>query len=285
MSLRQQTRLRRWHLAVVVCLFAATFGFAATLRALAQTPNPSRPQPIDNSTILKMAKAGLGDEILVQTIELQPGHYDTSPDALITLKMGGLSDRVISTLQAHGTGLAVRANRAGALELPPPPPAPPPAGVYEIGVYYKNAAGEWTAMGSETVQIKSGGFVKSTLTHNIIKEDHNGVVSGRESKLLLQRPIDILIYAAEGVSIAEYDLLRFRLNSKDREFRTLTGGVIHSSGGAQRDEVPFTPAKIAPRTWTFSLGKDTPGAEYGILPPGTGNATNAGKMYTFAISE
>src|SRR5487761_2118016 len=129
MSSCPQTRPNRRHFAVFLCLFAAAFGFTFLVRAEAQAPSASHPQPIDNGTILKMANAGLGDDILVQTIELQPGSYDTSPDALIALKQGGLSDRVISTLQAHGTGLAVRANRAGALELPPPPPAPPPAGV------------------------------------------------------------------------------------------------------------------------------------------------------------
>lgn len=87
------------------------------------------------------------------------------------------------------------------------------------------------------------------------------------------------------MDISEYDLLRFRLNSDSREFRVLTGGVFHSTGGADRDEVPFKPVKTAPRTYQFTLGADTPGAEYGILPPGTGNATNGGKIYTFAISE
>jgi hypothetical protein len=37
--------------------------------------------------------------------------------------------------------------------------------------------------------------------------------------------------------------------------------------------------------YTFTLNKSTPGGEYGILPPGTGNVTNGGKIYTFAISE
>ena len=63
------------------------------------------------------------------------------------------------------------------------------------------------------------------------------------------------------------------------------GEIVHASTGAQRDEVPFAPVKIAPRTWTFMLGADTPGAEYGILPPGTQNVTNGGKIYTFAILE
>ena len=85
---------------------------------------------------------------------------------------------------------------------------------------------------------------------------------------------------------ASTNSLRFRLNSKDREFRTLTGGVIHSTGGAQRDEVPFSPRQNRPpHLDQFTLGQDVSGAEFGILPPGTGNVTNGGKIYTFAITE
>jgi hypothetical protein len=257
---------------------------------VASPPAPQQPSAkpavVDNDTIIRMAKAGIGDDLLVQTIQSQPGHYDTSPDALIALKQAGISDRVLSTLQAHGTGLAIRANRPKDPNAPPPEPVVlPPSGVDEIGVYYKNAAGQWIPMDPELVHIKSGGFVKSTLTHGIIKEDHNGVVNGTEAKLLLPRPVEFLIYAPDGTQATEYELLAFRLNGKDREFRVLTGGIIHSTGGAQRDDVAFTPVKIAPRTWTFTLGTNTPGAEYGILPPGTGNVTNGGKIYTFAISE
>jgi hypothetical protein len=43
--------------------------------------------------------------------------------------------------------------------------------------------------------------------------------------------------------------------------------------------------RTAPHTYQFTVGADTPGGEYGILPPGTGNLTNGGKIYTFAISE
>jgi hypothetical protein len=87
------------------------------------------------------------------------------------------------------------------------------------------------------------------------------------------------------VTANEYDLLRFRLNSSSREFRTYTGGVFHSTSGANRDEVPFKPVKTAPRIYQFIVDQTTPGGEYGILPPGTGNITNGGKIYTFAISE
>ena len=246
---------------------------------------PAQAILLDDDTIVRMFKAGLGDDILIQTIRLQPGHYDVSPDALISLKQAGLSDRVLSEIEAHGTGLAVRRNATGAAAIVPEPVVAPPSGVDEIGLYYKDPTGRWQPMETEPVHEKSSGWLKQTVTRGIVKQDMNGLVNGPEAKLLLPRPVEFLIYAPEGVDPAEYDLLRFRLNGKDREFRTLTGGVFHSSSGAKADEVPFKASKIATRTYTFTLGKETPGAEYGILPPGTGNATNAGKIYTFAISE
>jgi hypothetical protein len=242
----------------------------------AGTPsNKPDPSQMTNDSVLRMHSAGLSDDLIVQTINTQPGRFDTDPDTLIALKKAGLSD-IILTAMAGKARRQITNVDTRPIEVSP---------VNEIGVYYKDKDGRWTLMDSEAVHVKSGGFVKSTLTHGIIKEDRNGVVTGRESKLLLPRPIEFLIFTPEGVTASEYELLAFRLNSKDREFRVLTGGVIHSTGGAKRDDVPFTLTKIAPRTWTFTLGQDTPGAEYGILPPGTGNVTNGGKIYTFAISE
>ena len=157
--------------------------------------------------------------------------------------------------------------------------------VNEIGVYYKDRNGTWQPMESEVVHIKSGGFIKSTLTRGIIKEDRNGTVEGGQARLLLPRPEEFLIYTPDGVAGADYDLVLFRLHANRREFRTYTGGVIHGEQTARRDEVAFTPTRIAPRTYTFSIPPDIPGGEYGILPPGAGNVTNAGKIYTFAITE
>jgi len=269
------------HLAalVAICMAASLAAQQHTTEApsVIDGPQPMKAQPalMNNDSVLKMHSAGLSDDLILQTISAQPGKYDTDPDSLIALKKAGLSDEVL-------TAMSNKARR----QLTNVPVAPiDVAPVNEIGVYYKDGHGQWVPMDSEMVHIKSGGFIKNTLSDGIIKTDRNGVVSGRESKLLLPRPIEFLIYSPDGVTASEYEVVRFRLNSKDREFRVLTGGIIHSTGGAQRDEVEFKPVKVAPRTWTFTLGRDTPGAEYGILPPGTGNVTNGGKIYTFAISE
>ena len=230
---------------------------------------------MDNESVVKMAKAGLGDELIIETINTQSGQYTTDADALVALKGAGVSDRVITAMinKSRRQLTNVPDKR---IEL---------SDVNEIGVYYKDHTGKWIAIEPEIVHIKSGGFIKSTVTHGIIREDRNGHLNGRESKLALQCPIELLIYMPEGVAASEYDFIRFRINSNNREFRVLTGGVFHSAGGADRDEVKFNPVKTAPHTYQFTVDKDVGGGEYGILPPGTGNVTNGGKIYTFAIIE
>jgi len=228
---------------------------------------------LTNDSIVRLVKAGLGDDLILQTIRNTPGRYTTDADALVSLKQAGVSDRVISGMMNKGR-----------VQITPEAPVVL-SDVNEIGVYYKDREGKWQPIDAEIVHIKSGGWVKSTITHGIVKQDRNGHVNGRESKLLLPRPVEFLIYTPEGVDVAEYDLLRFRLNSDNREFRALTGGVFHSTGGAERDEVAFKPVRTAPHTYQFTMDKNTRGGEYGILPPGTGNVTNGGKIYTFAVTE
>lgn len=230
-----------------------------------------------NDSVIKLSKAGLSDDLIVQTIQAQPAEFTTDADSLVALKAAGVSDRVI---QAMVNKLRIR------LTGSEPVPAPIAlSDVNEIGVYYKDRNGKWQSIDPEIVHIKSGGWVKSTVTNGIIKQDENGHLNGRQSKLLLPRPIEFLVYAADGVEIAEYDLVAFRLGSNSREFRIKTGGVFHSTSGDDRDRIAFQPHKVAPHAWEFTLGMDTPGAEYGILPPGTASVVNGGKIYTFAISE
>jgi hypothetical protein len=265
-------------LAISLCPLAAVAQPPHTTEAAQAVDGPltaAKTPAMDNDSVMKMAKAGLGDELIVETINTQPGKYVTDAEALVTLKTAGVSDRVITAM--------INKSRRQLTNVPEKPVEL--SDVNEIGVYYKDHSGKWVAIEPEIVHIKSGGFIKSTVTNGIIKQDRNGHLNGRESKLALQCPIEVLIYVPDGVSASEYDFLRFRINSNNREFRVLTGGVFHSTGGADRDEVPFKPIKTAPHTYQFTVGKDTGGGEYGILPPGTGNVTNGGKIYTFAIVE
>ncbi len=234
---------------------------------------------MNNDSVIKMAKAGLGDDVIVGSINGQPGNYKTSTDDLIALKKAGVSDKVIGAMIAKASG-------GGA-----PAPAPVAAGagpVNEVGVYYKKGDA-WTDLNPEVVNFKTGGVLKSIGTAGIVKGDINGHLNGEHSPTGLKTPIEILIYTPEGTAATEYQLLRLHTQKDSREFRTMTGGVLHSSGGATRDSIAFENKKIAPRTYQIILPADIGSGEFGILPPssgdGTGSSGRIGKLYSFQIIE
>jgi len=289
----------RFLLLATLCLAAGSRHLIAQSDTTTETTNdgPLQPNPdvarvhlIDNDTILRMHKAGLGDDVLIQTIQLQPGHYDVTPDDLIALKQAGLSDAVIAVMQTHGTGLAVRGTpQLGHVARPEfVGPTPIALGIDEIGAYYKSKTGEWIELRTERVVFKSGGAAKNILTHGIISKDMNGHLDGPQSDLILPTGVEILIYAPTGTDAEEYDFLRFEQHKDNREFRTLTGGVFHSESGATRDEIQFHPKKIGPQMYTFTVPIDIEKGEYGVLPPGSANIqgiAGTGKIFTFSIRE
>src|SRR6266481_1973915 len=180
----------RWNTLMRSLLFALGISLLS-LAAVAQPPHTTEAaQAVDgpltatkapamnNDSVLKMVKAGLGDDLVIQTINTQPGQYITDADALVTLKGAGVSDRVITAMINKSRRQLTNVSEKP-VEL---------SDVNEIGVYYKDRTGKWIAIDPEIVHIKSGGFIKSTVTHGVLKQDRNGHLNGRESKLALQCP-------------------------------------------------------------------------------------------------
>jgi len=243
---------------------------------------------LTNDSVLKMAKAGLGEDILLSTIKAQPGRYTTAPDDLIALKVAGVSDKVIAAMMEKAPVVAgVPAPTAPSGNPPAPQAKAAPGPVNEVGVYHLKD-GAWVDLAPEVVNFKTGGVLKSIGTVGIVKGDVNGRVNGEHSKTTLKTPVSLLVYVSEGVAITEYQLLRLRDSKDAREFRTVTGGVMHVSGGATRDLVPFEGKKTAPRTYEIALPGLISG-EYGLLPPAGSDSTSSsgriGKIYSFRLIE
>jgi hypothetical protein len=156
----------------------------------------------------------------------------------------------------------------------------------DAGVYVKGQGGQWEEIEPEIINWKTGGVMKSTFTYGVVKGDINGHVKGGKSKTKIGSN-EILVVALDGVSIAEYELLRMHEHSNSREFRAATGGVFHQSGGSDRDEVDFEHKKLASRTYLVTLPHSLKDGEYGLLPPGavlSKNATSLGKIYSFTLA-
>jgi hypothetical protein len=254
--------------------------FVALLCVLMLAPVMTAQQALDNAAVVKMSKAGLGEDLIVSMVQNQPGQYELTPDTLVSLKSDGVSEKVLAAMAAKNNAPAAAPTEAKAAD---------PYDDLEIGVYYK-VGDVWTAVPSEQVNWKSGGVLKSIASQGIVKPDVNGRIAGGKSATELRSPMEFIIKAPDGVEGTDFQLVKMHTHSDSREFRTLTGGVIHSSGGSARDAVKFDQARIAKRTYkiTFPDTEKILTGEYGFLAPGLTASTasgSTGKAYTFHFLE
>ncbi len=238
---------------------------AANAQELATT------EVVTNEKVITMVQAGLQASIIVNKIRTSKTNFNTSTDELIRLKQARVPDDVINAMINPNVAATINDNGYPR----------------EVGVYLKKD-NQWMEMEPEMVNWKTGGVVKSIASLGVVKQDLNGHLDGKRSRTTLTSPMEFIIVTPEGVAITEYQLIKLNQNDDDREFRTMTGGVFHSKGGATRDIVPFSSQKIASRTFTVTLA-GTKAGEYGFLPPGVTTQASAaatlGKMYTFSVAQ
>jgi hypothetical protein len=137
-----------------------------------------------------------------------------------------------------------------------------------IGVYYRDIGGRWRLVSPEPVNWQTGGVIKELGTAFIVKGDVNGRLAKPTSPTKITMPTELYVYCPEGSGITEYQLLKLRAHSDSREFRAVTGGVFHVSGGAKRDTLEFESVQLGDRAYLIKLGGALGVGEYGILPPG-----------------
>jgi hypothetical protein len=98
-------------------------------------------QALNNDSIIKLVKAGLSDDLIVNTINASPGTYDISADGLIALKTAGASEKVLTAIMQKAT-----APTPAAIPTPvpapaaTPTPAPAPAATTAIVHIYRYSA-------------------------------------------------------------------------------------------------------------------------------------------------
>ena len=271
-------------LAVLLCI-SFPLSLAAQSNTNAPTAATTSAGSLSVDDVIKLSKAGVDDDVIIQKIKKQGQAFDLTTDQLIQLKSASVSSRVIQVMldpsKADGAqpaaSTSVKADASG--DSGPS---------LDIGVYAKRQ-GQWVEMLPEVVNWKSGGVMKSVATVGVVKGDVNGHLVGKHSHNSVTTPLEFLIVVPEGVAITEYQLLHLRENGNNREFRTVTGGVFHVSGGATRDLLQYDGKKVGKRQYAVSLGSKLEKGEYGFLPPGAvadrNAAASSGKLYSFQVVE
>jgi hypothetical protein len=270
---------------------------ALTLTSFASTQEHSGPvrssAPLTNQDIILMTRSKFDDATIVKTIQSFDTTFDLSVSALMKLKEAGVTQTVIQAM----LGKVTNESKAGQPEVPRSSittVTPMSANLLEeVGVFV-NRQGKLVAMEPEIVNWRTGGVLKTMATAGLDKGHVNGFIAGPHSNLKLTSPsfmspdvLEFYFHCAEGGSATEYQLLHFWEKSDRREFRAVTGGVLHASGGAKDNVARFEYEKVAPRIYKIKVPRLSVG-EYGFLAPGavaSANAASQGKIYTFQIIE
>ncbi len=260
--------------AVLLCVI---FTCASLLPANGQELSKRK---LSNQDILDMASMGLGDDVILEKIRSAPEtDFVTDLNSLKALKAAHVSDPIIRAMINPKAVPAASAPSATAPALANPDLPD------DVGVYIK-VRGKLNEVTPEVVGYKTGGVLKSMATYGMDKGHRNGTVQGPKSALQIGSDAEFIVRCPEGTAINEYQLLRLDMKGDRREFRAWTGGVLHSSEGAEKNAEKYDSEKVAPRVFRIKLPPLKKG-EYGFLPPGStsGNIASSGKLYTFGVKE
>ncbi|MEW5977849.1 MAG: hypothetical protein AB1898_18805 [Acidobacteriota bacterium] len=262
-----------------------------SLPQAAQSPqSESRTKALTVDDITAMLEAGLSEELIITQLRKAAQAFDLSVQEIVNLKKKGASDNIIKiminpsaeiTSTSSGTNTTGTSGSQGSGKTDDTDGLPD-----EVGLYVR-LDGKLVEIQPEIVTWRTGGFLKAMATGGLTKGHVNGKIQRSESTLKLFPPVEFVVRCPEGVSAAEYQLLRLDKKSDRREFRALTGGIIHASSGAEKNALPFEFDKMAPRTFLVKVN-DLKQGEYGFLPPGayqSASAASLGKIYTFRIPE
>jgi len=86
--------------------------------------------PMTNDDVIKLVRSGVGDALVIQTIDSSEPFFDTSVDGIVRLKQSGVSDAVIQKMMSKRPGAAP----APAVPAAAPAPAPAPAAGAPAGI-------------------------------------------------------------------------------------------------------------------------------------------------------
>jgi hypothetical protein len=267
--------------------------------ALAQTTST---QTLGNDDIVQMVQAKLADQVIIAKIKSSQCKFDTSTDALIKLKIAGVSDAVLQAMAEYG----VPATTVAAAAAAPPPDPNDPDSPHAPGIYYyrQDSAGRQMTELEPTSYAgqKMGGFFKSGMTGGLAKVKSKVAIQGSQASLRLTeaRPTFYFYFEEKAGSFGssgglgespsspnDFVLARMERKKNARELVVgqmgMTGG---SSGVRSKDTVPYDAEKLRPGVYKVQLQGDLEPGEYCFFFARSGQTMGltGGKLFDFGVN-
>jgi hypothetical protein len=239
-----------------------------------------------NRDVTEMVSAGLSDEVILDKIRAADAtNFDTSVEALRTLKAASVSDTVIGVMinpnLAISGGVRSAADQNTPVHTDPnDPTAPHDPGIY---MYAKAADGtaKMTMLEPTVYQGTAAGGAAFMLTFGIAKVKAKAVIRGAHATVQSNdRSMAFYFYFEEvnaGLSYASYDipttpneftLLKFDQKSDSRETVIMKANAFGSSAGTdEKANTAFSFAKLNPGVYRVTPNAPLAPGEYCFMSP------------------
>lgn len=236
----------------------------------------SAPKPQSSNSLLsvedviKLAKAGISDDVIVAQIKKRPQPFDLTTDQLLQLKASNVSDRVIDEMV--GTNAApsppVRSNAVAPTE-PHQPVVPTDIQSLSDGFYYRDSQG-WKAL--EPISMSGGGLKHAGkmlvpgLTPQMVWtfRGTSAPVQVREMRptfCIKELPSLSGIAGRTGRDVV---IVRFDKKADHRELQTTNGGNMFTfKSGLSKDRTPdVTTKEVSDGVFIVTPNEDLKPGEY-----------------------
>lgn len=276
--------MRRYFLCLTAFCFLTASGFgqgSSEQTAPGSSPSVSKKQPLTNSDIVKMVKAGLPESTINAVIEQSEAAFDTNPPALIELKNLGVPPGIIESMvrAAPVASAPVSATTA--------PIDASDATILAEGTYYKSPTG-WVKL---QPQMMGGGGATHVAKAMVPGMTPHMVFTfrGAESPVQISehRPIfyfkqNPAIVNFPGRSERDIVLVRFDKKKDHRELQMTSGATMFTfKAGFSKEKTPeilvkrvsetvftVTPSQdLSPGEYLLTFGLGASGFDFGITAP------------------
>ncbi len=240
-------------------------------------------QSLTNDSIIKLVRAGLGEDTIISMVNTQPGKYFLGADYIIGLKLAGVSEKIIT----------VMLNKSASAPTPPPET---PAGATNMldqsnqpfasrslsvvdgnapvpkkhGFYYQDSNKIVPIEGQVISFARSGSLLSSTATFGIKSRKINVQILGeRAAHTTGTRPV-FHYRAASGTesaggSAGDLVLVRMSVSHSRRQFEVGAGGAWRASSGISiRSQLPVTRKQIEPDLYELTPDDLLKPGQYGL---------------------
>jgi hypothetical protein len=214
------------HLASTIAIIVLLSSFVP-LTLLAAPKGPAlQKKRLQNGDVVKMVKAGLSNDVVIQAINSTDQDFDLSPDALIQLNGSGVPDAVIQAMVARGKPSPVGTAASVTIDTPQ-------------GVTLIDGANRIQMKRAVSSGTRSKGMVGTVLVSPLWKRSSLETFEGSQAQLrasggalAFEVPLPSDINPSDAIV-----MVRFTVKSDRREISTASNQINYSTGFSKNDKV------------------------------------------------